>query len=63
MYYKEMSGKIIGPAVARNRSNESQLTIHRGLVLAITFIVYATYHASRKPISIVKVAQELHRSL
>ena len=60
MYYKEISGKLLGPLIARNRSTDSQLTFHRAVVLIVTFIVYATYHASRRPLAIAKA--ELHKN-
>ncbi|KAJ0970681.1 hypothetical protein J5N97_018640 [Dioscorea zingiberensis] len=36
---------------------------HRGLILILTFIAYALYHASRKPSSIVKSVLDPHPSL
>ncbi|XP_020084979.1 putative glycerol-3-phosphate transporter 4 [Ananas comosus] len=44
------------PPTALNFSREDAIgrNAHRGLVLALTFVAYACYHASRKPTSIVK---------
>lgn len=59
--YKGLSAKILGPMVSSGgRNSDSQLTFHRWVVLGITFMVYATYHASRRPMSIVKA--ELHKN-
>ncbi|KAJ6224653.1 hypothetical protein RDWZM_003198 [Blomia tropicalis] len=58
MRYQQLSAKLLGPMVGGNRSSESQLKWHRAIVLILTFIVYTTYHASRRPIAIVK--GELH---
>ncbi len=59
--YKGLSAKILGPMISSGgRNTASQLTFHRGVVLALTFIVYATYHAARRPLSIVKA--ELHKN-
>lgn len=56
MHYKEVSGKVLGPVVARfsGHSGGRELTTHRGIVLLITFVIYATYRMSRRPLSIVK---------
>lgn len=60
MHYQELSAKLLGPLIGRNRPKETQLKIHRGIVLVLTFIVYATFHASRRPLAIVKA--ELHKN-
>ncbi|XP_057978774.1 putative glycerol-3-phosphate transporter 4 [Malania oleifera] len=41
-------------AIRKLRTNDCSLTTNRYVVLLITFIAYACYHASRKPSSIVK---------
>lgn len=61
MPYKEVSTKLLGPVIASGgRSQARQLLYHRITVLVLTFIVYATYHASRKPLAIVNA--ELHKN-
>ena len=61
MYYQELSSKWLGPMIAQNgRSKSSQLTFHRTVVLILTFLVYASFHASRRPLAIVK--SELHKN-
>jgi len=58
MFYKELSAKVLG-SIGQHSPPRKRIVIHQGIVLAITFLVYASFHASRRPISIVKSA--LHR--
>ncbi|KPM08025.1 sugar phosphate exchanger 2-like protein [Sarcoptes scabiei] len=56
MFRKEMlrlNEKIV-PFLICARDPNRQLLCHRLLILFITFLVYTTYHTSRKPMSVVK---------
>lgn len=52
MAYTELSARILGPLV--RGSPVRQLSAHRAIVLLLTFIIYATYRMSRRPLSIAK---------
>ena len=46
--------KIVDAVVGCRQNAEKRLFYHRAIVLVITFFIYATYHMSRRPLSIVK---------
>lgn len=56
MIYKATSGKVLGPLIAAISGHETSKTLllHRTWVLLLTFLLYATYRLSRRPLSIAK---------
>lgn len=54
--YKGVSGKLLGPVIAKaaGHSTDRQILLHRTFVLLFTFALYVTYRLSRRPLSIVK---------
>ena len=56
MIYKATSGKVLGPFISAISGHETSRTLllHRSWVLLLTFLLYATYRLSRRPLSIAK---------
>lgn len=56
MIYKATSGKVLGPFISAISRHETSKTLlfHRTWVLLLTFLLYATYRLSRRPLSIAK---------